>query len=81
MVRPNKTREPEDESGIHHAVWMILIVVVLLGLYLIAWVGMSHQEAAAYNRLTGANVSTWDAMWIQLPRAQLNTQRELTQQP
>lgn len=26
----------------------------------------SAMEAAAYNRATGSNVSTWDAMWIEL---------------
>lgn len=29
------------------------------------WV-KSHFEAAAYNRITGANVSTWEAMFVQL---------------
>jgi hypothetical protein len=30
------------------------------------WVFKSKMEAAAYNRATGSNVSTWDAMWIRL---------------
>ena len=37
-------------------------VVVMLG----SWVGASALEARAYNRATGANVSTVDAMFIQL---------------
>jgi hypothetical protein len=30
------------------------------------WVGASAMEARAYNRLTGNDVSTWDAMWVNL---------------
>jgi len=30
------------------------------------WFGASYFEARAYNRATGAEVSTWDAMFIQL---------------
>ena len=30
------------------------------------WVGKSSMEAKAYNRVTGENVTTADAMWLQL---------------
>jgi len=30
------------------------------------WIIRSHFEARAYNRVTGATVTTWDAMWIEL---------------
>lgn len=30
------------------------------------WITKSYFEAAAFNRATGKNVSTWDAMWIEL---------------
>jgi hypothetical protein len=30
------------------------------------WVVSSWQEAKAYNRLTGAHATTWDAMWVEL---------------
>jgi hypothetical protein len=30
------------------------------------WVGASSMEASDFNRVTGKNVSTWDAMWISL---------------
>jgi hypothetical protein len=30
------------------------------------WVGLSCMEARAYNRVTGADVTTFEAMWIQL---------------
>lgn len=31
-----------------------------------AWIFNSSMEASAYNKVTGNNVSTWDAMWIEL---------------
>jgi hypothetical protein len=30
------------------------------------WVATSSLEASAYNRITGKNVSTWDAMWVRI---------------
>ena len=30
-----------------------------------AWAGAA-QEAAAYERVTGVKVSTWDALWLEL---------------
>ena len=30
------------------------------------WSFQAKMEASAFNRLTGANVSTWDAMWVEL---------------
>lgn len=30
------------------------------------WVLSSAMEASAYNRLTGAHATTWDAMWVSL---------------
>lgn len=30
------------------------------------WILESYMEAKSYNRVTGQNVSTWDAMWIEL---------------
>ncbi|HEX7784831.1 MAG TPA: hypothetical protein VF653_01295 [Methylomirabilota bacterium] len=26
----------------------------------------AHQESKTYNRLTGANTTTWDALWVEL---------------
>jgi hypothetical protein len=40
----------------------LLVVALLIGL----WVFLSAMEARAFNRCTGKNVSTWDAMWIEL---------------
>lgn len=41
---------------------MILGLLILTGV----WVISSHMEAKAYNRVTRSNVTTWEAMWIQL---------------
>ena len=30
------------------------------------WVLSSYNEAMVYNKLTGAHVTTWDAMWVEL---------------
>lgn len=30
------------------------------------WVFKSHMEAKTYNKITSSNVTTWDAMWIEL---------------
>jgi len=49
----------------HDAKSILLIssfVVIPLGL----WVGFSALEANAYNKATNSNVSTWQAMFIEL---------------
>ena len=47
--------------------WVIAILVfifVIVGPA--AWIIQSHFEAAAFNRLTHGNATTWDAMWTEL---------------
>lgn len=48
----------------------IFVLVLFLGIILAISFGVnccnSRLEARAYNRVTGANVSWWDAMWIDL---------------
>lgn len=44
----------------------IVILVFCFTIGLAWWVIGSKFEANAYNNITGKNVSTWDAMWIQL---------------
>lgn len=43
---------------------ILLIFFVVFGLS--HWVVRSYFEAQAYNRITGSNVSTWDAMYVEL---------------
>ena len=42
------------------ALFMIPIVPVDI------WAFKSSLEARAYNRITGSNVTTWEAMWVEL---------------
>ena len=42
----------------------LFAATLILGL--IIWVISSHMEASAFNHATGKNVSTWDAMFIEL---------------
>jgi hypothetical protein len=43
---------------------LIMAIAVTLGVTI--WSVTSSIEAAAFNRVTGSNVTTWDAMWLQL---------------
>jgi hypothetical protein len=47
---------------------LIVAVVVLAMIVLTAtvWVAGSHFEARAFNRVTGKDVTTWEAMFIEL---------------
>jgi hypothetical protein len=45
------------------AAGIIMLAFVLVGC---GWVIASHFEAQSYNRVTGSNVTTWEAMWIEL---------------
>lgn len=40
--------------------------LALIALLIGVWVFTSWCEAAAFNRITGKNVSTWDAMFVTL---------------
>lgn len=39
---------------------------VVFAITVLIWIIGSSLEASSYNKLTGNNVSTWDAMWIEL---------------
>jgi len=41
---------------------LLIGVLVLTAL----WAGFSHFQARSFERLTGAQVSTWDAMFLDL---------------
>lgn len=45
---------------------VVAIVFVMALITVGPWIVGSSFEAAAFNRATGSNVSTWDAMWIEL---------------
>lgn len=44
----------------------IVIVLAILGLAVLFWVFASSAEAAAFEHVTGKQVSTWDAMFLDL---------------
>lgn len=46
--------------------WIFLLLGGVLFLVLVGFVFGSCQESRTYNRLTGANTTTWDAMWVEL---------------
>ncbi len=56
MVSINRKRE---------VLLMAICVVATLAILGATWIGASYFEARAYNRITGANVTTWDALFIQ----------------
>jgi hypothetical protein len=39
--------------------------LILLALPVVFWLIPSYFEARTYSRLTGASVSTWDALWVE----------------
>ena len=45
---------------------MTITVILILLIAPLTWIFKSHMEAKAYNRLTGSNATTWEAMWVQL---------------
>jgi len=57
-------------GGRYRATPEVWFAVLFFGLALAGilggWVVKSRFEADAYNRVTGSNVSTWQAMWVEL---------------
>lgn len=53
----------------------VVVTVLFLSAYPITWVVKSSFESAAYNRLTGAKTTTWDAMFLEL-RVQESARKE-----
>jgi len=51
----------------NHPILLVAIMFLVITFGALAlWVGSSYFEAAAFNRVTGKAVSTFDAMWIEL---------------
>jgi len=44
---------------------MTMIVLIVIIVFPIFW-GKSYMEAKTFNKLTGSDATTWDAMWVQL---------------
>ena len=52
-------------AAIYAAIYAIIILIFAIPTIGI-WAFRSSMEAKAYNRVTGSNVTTWEAMWIEL---------------
>ena len=46
--------------------WVAAALAILLGGAFLAWIGFSYCEATAYNRVTGKDVTTFEAMFLDL---------------
>jgi len=47
-------------------IFYVVCLFIVLGIGGCIWVTQSHFEAKTYARLTGKDVTTWDAMWLEL---------------
>lgn len=69
QIKPERQPDGRIVAMLTEASPLKIYVVVggaVLTAFLGAWVFSSAMEASAYNTVTGADVSTWDAMWIEL---------------
>lgn len=55
--------ERQQESLVRFRVGIAIFAIALL---VIGMVAQPIMEARAYNKLTGKNVSAWDAFWVDL---------------
>lgn len=46
--------------------WRLKIIAILGIIGICIWVFMSSMEANSYNAITGKQVTTWQAIWVQL---------------
>lgn len=46
--------------------WMVFFAILCFAIGAACWVVESHFESEAFNRLTGGNATTWDALWTEL---------------
>lgn len=60
-LRAHRLRARRDNLLIGSS--LVAAVIIVVGL---AWVLPSYLEASAFNRATGKNVSTWEAMFVDL---------------
>jgi hypothetical protein len=54
----------DKECSIRIVAWLSSLVVILS--LLVCWIAYSHFEAVSCNKMTGADVSTWDAIFLSL---------------
>lgn len=60
-------------SDVSSALLIVFMLALFAGLLALKWFS-AIQESRTYNRLTGAETTTWDALWVEL-RVQDEPQR------
>ena len=50
----------------HEPCLTIVALLLIAVMSIVIWTFQSKMEANAYNRITGSDVTTWEAMWVQL---------------
>ncbi len=55
-----------NKEKIENVVGYLIVCVLIAALLFAIVVVPAYFESAAYNRLTGANTTTWDAIWLDL---------------
>lgn len=50
----------------HSVISLVLLVLAIFSVWLVWWIASSSMEARAFNRITESDVTTWEAMWVQL---------------
>jgi len=66
MLDANSLAKAAAADSLRHLGCTVLLAAGVLLAALGVWAGSSYFEAAAYERVTGQKVSTWDAMWVEL---------------
>jgi len=66
MLKQTKTDRINEWLNDHPVLGLAGIVLTFALLGAVAWTTQSYMEAKAFNRVTGSNVSTLDAMFIEL---------------
>ena len=61
--REREFERSRDQDFVASVVVFLAALLLLLGF---SWILPSYFEAKTYRKLTGANVSMWDAMWVEL---------------
>ena len=56
----------ETKNTFKCAIALFILLGLIISIPIGVWVIKSKFEANAYNRITDSDVSTWDAMWVQL---------------
>lgn len=49
--------------------FVLAVLLIMLATFLViggGWIVASYMKAVAYTRITGKEVTTWDAMWVDL---------------